>query len=213
ASDRFPRPISALMKRVTRTLSNFGSPGTSRRGTAPLRGTDLLLVYRTTWGPALQYAARRPLGRGSGVMSLGRLGPVLRPALLAPAQSARVQRPAHDVIAHPRQVLHAAAADEHDRVLLKVVPFARDVARDFDSVGEPHARHLAQRRVRLLRSGRIDTRTHAPLLRATPQRRSSGLDLLPLASMTDQLVQSRHENPPTFGRLRVCSARQATASV
>src|SRR5262245_7045028 len=202
------------MKRVTRTLSNFGSPGTSRRGTAPLRGIpDLLLVYRTAWDPVTANAARRPVGRGCGVVSLGRLGAVLRPALLAPTHPARVQRPAHDVVAHPRQVLHATAADEHDRVLLKVVPLARDVARDLDPVGEPDARHLAQRGVRLLGRGRIDTRTHAPLLRATPQRRSAGLDFFPLAPVADQLVQRRHRNPPTFSRLRVCSARQATASV
>src|SRR6185437_10708083 len=40
----------------------------------------------------------------------------------------RIERAAHDVVAHAGQVLHAAATDEDDRVLLEVVPLARDVA-------------------------------------------------------------------------------------
>ena len=87
-----------------------------------------------------------------------------------------VQRAAHDVVAHAREILHAPAADEHDRVLLEVVPFARDVAGDLDAVGEPDARDLAERRVRLLRRGGVHARAHAPLLRAAlaaPARRSS----------------------------------------
>ena len=39
-----------------------------------------------------------------------------------------VERAADDVVANAREVLHAAAADEHDRVLLEVVALARDVA-------------------------------------------------------------------------------------
>ena len=39
-----------------------------------------------------------------------------------------VERAADDVVANARQVLHAAAADEDDRVLLEVVTLARDVA-------------------------------------------------------------------------------------
>src|SRR5215471_3638820 len=58
-----------------------------------------------------------------------------------------VLRPALAAIADARQVLHAAAADEHDRVLLQVVAFAADVARDLEAVREPHAGDLSHRGV------------------------------------------------------------------
>src|SRR6202790_2999636 len=79
------------------------------------------------------------------------LGAVLGPALLALADAGTVQRAAHRVITHTRQVLYAAAANEHHRVLLQIVAFAADVAGDFVAVGEAHAADLAQRGIRLLR--------------------------------------------------------------
>src|SRR5206468_3332319 len=78
----------------------------------------------------------------------------------------RVQRPAHDLVTDAREVLHAAAAHEHHRVLLEVVPFAGDVGRDLHPVREPDARHLAERRVRLLRRRRVDARADAAALRS-----------------------------------------------
>ena len=60
------------------------------------------------------------------------LGAVLRTALLAVLDALRVEHAAQDVVAHARQVLHAAAADQHHRVLLQVVAFAGDVADDFE---------------------------------------------------------------------------------
>src|ERR1700676_13758 len=51
---------------------------------------------------------------------------VLGPALLAILHARRVQRSAHDVIAHSRQILHASATPQHDRVLLQIVPSARN---------------------------------------------------------------------------------------
>ena len=55
------------------------------------------------------------------------------------------------MVANSGQVLDAAAADEHDRVLLQVVPLTGDVRRDFHPVRQPDAGDLAQCRVRLLR--------------------------------------------------------------
>src|SRR5919206_1070625 len=103
-------------------------------------------------------AARRGIG-------LLRLHAVLRARLLAVGHAGRVERPADDLVAHARQVLDAAAADEHDGVLLQVVPLARDVGRDLHLVRQAHPAHLAQSRVRLLRRGRVHTRAHAALLR------------------------------------------------
>src|SRR5579864_3907105 len=57
-------------------------------------------------------------------LSLRALGAVLRAALLTLADAGAVERAAHGVIAHPWQILHAAAADQHHRVLLQVVAFA-----------------------------------------------------------------------------------------
>src|SRR3954467_12648973 len=97
-------------------------------------------------------AARRGIG------GLLLLHAVLRAGLLAVAHAGGVERPAHDLVAHAREVLDAAPADEHDRVLLQVVALARDVGGDLHAVREPHAGDLPQSRVRLLRGGRVDTR-------------------------------------------------------
>src|SRR5436309_11235655 len=105
-------------------------------------------------------AARRGMsvrGPGGGLLLLD---PVLRPGLLAVADAGGVERPAHDLVAHARKVLHAATAHEHDRVLLQVVALAGDVGGDLDGAGDAHARDLAQRRVRLLGRGRVHARAH-----------------------------------------------------
>src|SRR3954466_13358046 len=78
------------------------------------------------------------------------LDAVLRAGLLAVADAGGVERPAHDLVAHARQILHAATAHEHDRVLLQVVALARDVRRDLDRARDADAGHLAQGGVRLL---------------------------------------------------------------
>src|SRR3954469_11534711 len=92
------------------------------------------------------------------------LDAVLRAGLLAVADARGVERPAHDLVAHARQVLDAAAAHEHHGVLLQVVALAGDVRRDLHAVGEPDAGDLAQSRVRLLRRHGVDARAHAPAL-------------------------------------------------
>src|SRR5262249_35240507 len=88
------------------------------------------------------------------------LGAVLRTTLHPPLHADGVERPAHDVIPDARQILHAAAANQHERVLLQVVADARDVGRHLDPVGQPDARDLAQSGVRLLRRLREDADAH-----------------------------------------------------
>src|ERR1700746_3940317 len=102
------------------------------------------------------------------------LGAVLGAALLALTDAGTVERAAHRVITHSRQVLDAAAADQHHRVLLQVVAFAADVAGDFVAVGEPDAADLAQRRIGLLRRRGVDACADAALLRGRTQRRHLG---------------------------------------
>src|ERR687886_2389547 len=108
--------------------------------------------------------------------------------LLAVADTLGVQRATDDLVADAGQVLHPAAAHEHHRVLLQVVADARDVGGDLDAAGEPDAGDLAQRRVRLLRGGRVDARAHAATLRAPLEGRRLGLLDLVLPALADQLL-------------------------
>src|ERR1700748_938568 len=68
-----------------------------------------------TWvkGPGAQ---RPELGYLFSCCSLWTLCAVLGAALLAIGNADRVERAAHNVITNSRQILHTAAADEHDRV-------------------------------------------------------------------------------------------------
>src|SRR4029450_13921401 len=106
-----------------------------------------------------------------------------------------------DLVAHARQVLHPASAHEHHRVLLQVVALARDVAGDLHAVGQPHARDLAQRRVRLLRRDRLHAGADAAPLRGRDallapltglQARGRDLLLRWRAALAHELVDAWH---------------------
>src|SRR5437868_15395606 len=117
---------------------------------------------------------------------------VLGAALAPVADAGGVEPPADHLVAVARQVLDAAAADEHDRVLLQVVPLARNVGADLHAVRQPHAGNLAQRRVRLLRRLRHDARAYTPLLRSAAEGRGLDLRLGGGPAFPDQLVYGRH---------------------
>src|SRR5579863_6680774 len=70
---------------------------------------------------------------------LGPLGAVLRPPLAALLDPLTVERATDNVVTHAGEVLHAAAADQHHRVLLQVVALARNVGGDLIPVGQAHA--------------------------------------------------------------------------
>src|SRR6201991_3065597 len=89
-----------------------------------------------------------------GMSALLLLGAVAAAGLLAVLHALRVERAADDLVADTGEVLHPAAADEHDRVLLEVVTHARDVGRHLDAARQAHAGDLAEGGVRLLRGGR-----------------------------------------------------------
>src|SRR5918994_2112874 len=103
------------------------------------------------------------LGAGPlrGISALLLLRAVAAAGLLAVLHALGVQRATDDLVTDAGEVLHPAAADEHDRVLLKIVADTGDVGGDLDLAGESHAGDLAQRRVRLLRSGGVDAGAHA----------------------------------------------------
>src|SRR5207249_5636201 len=60
----------------------------------------------------------------------GRLRAVARTGLLAVADAGGVERAPDNLVADTGEVLHPAAADKDDRVLLEVVPDAGDVGGD-----------------------------------------------------------------------------------
>src|SRR5437762_3210805 len=116
AIDFLPECMTVLTNLVTRRRAstvwsvNFGSGSGLRLGTSPLRG----IYFR----PLLRLLLASTL--------LGPLGAVLGTPLAAVGHARGVQRPADDVIAHAGEVLDAAAADQHHRVLLQVVTLPRD---------------------------------------------------------------------------------------
>src|SRR5687768_12829502 len=93
---RLPSLMTVLMNLLTSALLYSGSGSSSRFGISRLRGISQFLRLRA-------------------------LGAVLRTTLLAALDAHRVERAAHHVVTHAGQVLHTAATDEHERVLLEVV--------------------------------------------------------------------------------------------
>src|SRR5512141_1518126 len=180
-----PLSMSEFVNLATSLSLNFGSGMIFRLGTS----------------------RRRRMGSSSsGGSSLGTLDAVLRALAVAgglvggarPRGAGRVEGTADHVVAHAREVLDAAPADEDHGVLLEVVPLAGDVARHLHAVGEPHAAHLAERRVGLLRRGRVDTNADAAPLRARLEGGGRRLVTGGLAALTDELADGRHRGtkPP-----------------
>src|SRR3954454_8021013 len=127
-----------------------------------------------------------------GISALLLLGAVTAASLLAVLHALGVERAADDLVADTGEVLHPAAADEHDRVLLEVVAHARDVGRDLDAAAQAHAGDLAEGGVRLLRGGGVDARADAASLGRTLQGRRLVLRHLVLAALADQLLDGGH---------------------
>src|SRR4051812_28422745 len=120
-----PLSMIELVNLATSLSLNFGSGMIFRLGTSRRRGIFVSSVRLLGLGAL--HAVLRALAVSGGLVGGAR------------ACGARgVERAAHHVVADAREILHAAAADEDDRVLLQVVPLARDVARDLHAVGEAH---------------------------------------------------------------------------
>src|SRR5882724_11509396 len=128
ASERLPSLSTLLASAVTRGEPYTGSVTSCRFVAGPLRGISALLLLRA----------------------------VAAASLLAVADTLGVQRTTDDLVANTRQVADSATANEHDRVLLEVMANTRYVGGDLDLAGQPDTGDLAERRVRLLRRGRID---------------------------------------------------------
>jgi len=70
--------------------------------------------------------------------------------LLAIGDTGCIQRSTDDVVTHTGEILHAAATNEHDGVLLEVMADAWDIRGDLDAVGKPDAGYFTERRIGLL---------------------------------------------------------------
>src|SRR5262249_472192 len=119
-------------------------------------------------------------------------GTVLGAGLLAVRDALGIEDAADDMVAHARQVADPAAADQHDGVLLEVVPFTGDVSGDLHAIGEAHAGDLAQRRVGLLGRHGFHLEADAALLWAAVQGGVLWLAVLLAPGLAHQLVNRRH---------------------
>src|SRR5207237_6048107 len=154
-----PPCMITFMNLASSTLPYLGSGRISRLGTSRRRGISIHLSICFSWSSKdLGSQSGCPLTRpriGSlrstalpeasehrelqnDLSLLRALGAVLGAGLLAILHALQIQRTAHDVVTHTRQVLDAAAAHEHHRVLLQVVAFAADVRDDLEAVRQAH---------------------------------------------------------------------------
>jgi hypothetical protein len=102
---------------------------------------------------------------GKDLLLLATLDAVLRTTLVTTFDPEGVKRTTDDVVANAGKVTDTSAANQNDRVFLKVVTFTTDVGTDFATVGETDSGDLTERRVRLLRSLSLHLETHTSTLR------------------------------------------------
>src|SRR6478736_6243317 len=158
----------------------------------------LLTSWETSCDPKTGSMSIGRFGAGPlrGISALLLLGAVAAASLLTVLDALGVEGAADDLVADTGEVLHPAAANEHDRVLLKVVTDARDVSGDLDATRQAHAGDLAESGVRLLRGGGVDAGADASALRRPLQGRRLVLRHLVLAALADQLINGGHRVVP-----------------
>src|ERR1700678_1434764 len=98
-------------------------------------------VTSTEWYTGSGMSSRRTAGPLRGISGL-LLGAVAATGLVPLADSRCVEGPPDHLVADPGEVLHAAAAHQHDGVLLQVVTLAGDVGGHLQPTGEPDPGHL-----------------------------------------------------------------------
>ena len=118
---------------------------------------------------------------------------VLRAALPPVSHSRRIQNAPDGVITNTGQILYASPTNQHDGMFLEIVALATDVTGNLKAVRQSYSGDLPERRIRLLRSGRIHPSTHPPLLRGLPQRRHSRFLDLPVTRLPHKLVECWHK--------------------
>src|SRR6056297_1208093 len=123
--------------------------------------------------------AARPSRVSVAQAALGFFRPVTAAGLFPVVDAQGVAGAANHLVANTGKVAYPTTTHQHDRVLLEVVAFARDVDGDFLAAAEPHAGDFPQRRVRFLRRHGPHLQANALLLRALFQ--DGSLTHFPLA--------------------------------
>ena len=104
--------------------------------------------------------------------------PIFRARLLSVVNPRRIKCTPDNMVLHPWQILHTTATHENNRVLLEIVPLAGYIGNHLNRICQAHLCHLTQRRVRLLRCGRVHTRTNPTPLRAPAKVLATSYSLL-----------------------------------
>jgi hypothetical protein len=99
------------------------------------------------------------------VFLLGFLGSVFGAALFSVLNAYRIQGATDDVIPNAWEVFDPSSANEHYRVLLKVVTNSGNVGGHFNSIGQSHSGNLPKGGIRFFGSGSIDSYTDPSFLR------------------------------------------------
>lgn len=82
---------------------------------------------------------------------------VFRTALLTSGYTYGIESAADNVVTNTWKILNTAASDEDDAVFLQVMAFARNVSRNFDSVGQAYTCYFTKSRVWLLRCSCVNS--------------------------------------------------------
>jgi hypothetical protein len=112
--------------------------------------------------------------------------------LLTAVDACGIEGTTDDLVTNTRKVFDTATAYEHDRVLLEVVAFPRDVGGDFGTGRESYTSDLAERGVRLLRRHGVDAGADAAALRRSCETNGLRFLLLRRPALSDQLLYGRH---------------------
>jgi hypothetical protein len=79
------------------------------------------------------------------------------------------------MIANAGKIFYSSAANQYNRVLLKVMTFTGDICRYFDAVRQADTRYFPERGIRLLWSCCVHSRADTPFLRISTERRRLAL--------------------------------------
>ena len=126
---------------------------------------------------------------------LGLLGAVFRTALLTVGNALGIAffRAANDGVANTGKVFHTTAADNDDRVFLKVVAFAGNVGGNFITVRQANTGDFPKCRVRLLGSRCGNTGTDAATVWAGLECRHFIFFLSCDTTFADELIDCWHQ--------------------
>jgi len=113
-------------------------------------------------------------------------------SLLAIRNSQRIEGTPDDVVSHTRKVLHTTAANEHNGVLLQIVPDSGDIGSNFYTVCQADTGDFAKRRIRFLWRHGIYANANSALLGAALKGGSARFFSNFFPSFSDQLVDSGH---------------------